>query len=503
MQGSTTLLTPNELAYALEIHQSTLDALVQNGVIPHTYIQVPDTDTKQIRFNPYTIAAWLQSSPNINKLEEDDNLEALRKQYKLISPKTMQQIKNLNEQFTPKRILKGYNLAKVKNKKLGFVYYARYMTDGKLIHSRWCTHTNNEVIAAKWAVENRERLLAEYVMRKKDNRKPYADLYSILKNYYVENSIYLKTDKENGREISENSRIAYHNFITKQFIPYLRKEKIKTVEQIDTTLLAQFRKRLRNGAVRKDGAIEVSGIKPQTINHYLSYVSMIFDHLITEGRVKTNPCKNLKALRIGKGDEKITGCYEINKLKGVFNKQWDNELSYILNLIIYTTDMRNIEIEKIKPEDIFAINNIHFIDIQESKSKNGVRIVPLHDFVYRKIMIYAKKHNKSSNECVFKFPRRKKLGSKAYKTAYYELAKHAGYTEEKLKSENIKFYSGRHFWKTLMNANGLGDAEEVFMGHRVSTDVAKRYNHRDKQGQAAMLKKAKEAFAILDKALFK
>jgi hypothetical protein len=41
------------------------------------------------------------------------------------------------------------------------------------------------------------------------------------------------------------------------------------------------------------------------------------------------------------------------------------------------------------------------------------------------------------------------------------------------------------------------------MGHKVSKDVSKRYNHRDKQGQKRLLAKARELFKILDKTLFK
>jgi hypothetical protein len=54
-----------------------------------------------------------------------------------------------------------------------------------------------------------------------------------------------------------------------------------------------------------------------------------------------------------------------------------------------------------------------------------------------------------------------------------------------------------------MNAEELGDVEEYFLGHKVSPDVAKNYNHRDKQGQKKILAKAKEVLKILDKQLFK
>jgi hypothetical protein len=54
-----------------------------------------------------------------------------------------------------------------------------------------------------------------------------------------------------------------------------------------------------------------------------------------------------------------------------------------------------------------------------------------------------------------------------------------------------------------MNREGLGeDAEELFMGHKVSNDVAKRYNHKDKQGKELMLVKTRKVFAILDSYIF-
>ena len=95
------------------------------------------------------------------------------------------------------------------------------------------------------------------------------------------------------------------------------------------------------------------------------------------------------------------------------------------------------------------------------------------------------------------------LSGSVYKKATLALADAVGYPREKLAEEHITFSSGRHFWKTLMNAEGLGDIEEYFMGHKVSGDVAKRYNHRDKHGQRKLIAKTKEVFRILDKALFR
>jgi len=55
----------------------------------------------------------------------------------------------------------------------------------------------------------------------------------------------------------------------------------------------------------------------------------------------------------------------------------------------------------------------------------------------------------------------------------------------------------------MMNAGGLGDdIEEVFMGHTVSGNVAKLYNHRDKLGKGRVIAKAKQVYKILEQYIF-
>ena len=72
----------------------------------------------------------------------------------------------LFQQFITAKKPKGYSLTKVANKKLGYVYYVRYTKDGKLVPTRWSTHTNNFEAATKFAVENKETLLSGYFQKK-------------------------------------------------------------------------------------------------------------------------------------------------------------------------------------------------------------------------------------------------------------------------------------------------------------------------------------------------
>ena len=488
------LFNTKELSHVLQIKSNTINELVSKGKIPYT--KIPTSNGEIVRFIPCKIKNWLRSKPNID-MDDKKYLNRFKTEINNEYSSAIKELKEIDKQFSERKDVKGFYLVKVNSKEYGFLYYARFIKDGKLVPTKRCTHTNNREAAERWAIENRERILNEYYNRNIVKKK-YGDLYTILRKYYSPNSPYLEIDIKRGRELSNDSRETYHNFILHQLIPFLRKKRIKTILEIDVPLLAKFQNWLLLD--RTVNGKKIIGNKPQTVNRNMSIISLIFDHLLIESEIKINPCKSLVCLKNNK--EHVRGCYEITKIKHAFNKTWNNLLPYLLCLLIYTTGMRNSEIERIKIKHIITIDKVRFIDVTKSKTKNGIRLVPLHDFVYRKIMAYAKKCNKSENDLIFKNNNVKYLSSEIYDMANLELAKHTKYTKAQLQKENITFYSGRHFWKTLMDSENLGDIEEYFMGHKVSSDVAKRYNHKDMQGKKKLLEKARKVFAILDKHIF-
>jgi len=486
------LLSQDDLIKILPVNKTAIDRLVSLGKIP--YKRITTENGEIIRFNPEIISNWIKNGINLY-MDDKKYLDRLKNRLVTSNPESIEELKKFSAQFVDPVEPKRYYLESVKNKKLGFVYYVKYLHNGVLVRTKWTTGTNNKELAVKFAIENRERLLKEYF--EKSTKKTYSEFLSIFKDYYAKDSEYLQIDINRGRKVKDDSRRTYHNFINNQFIPYLKSHGIKEIEQIDTPFLTKFQNYLL-AKKYKDGKT-IEGIKPQTVNHYISHISNIFDHLLLEGDIKTNPCKSVIPIKVSKEDQKITGCYEVDKLKGVFNRQWENELPYMLTLLIYTTNMRNSEIEKIRIGDFTMIDQYHFINISDSKTPNGIRAVPIHDFVYNKLMEYADKNNKT--DYIFK-TKSKKIQSTVYKKGVMELAKYIGYSLEDIEKENIRFYSGRHFWKTLMNGGELGDVEEFFMGHKVGRDVAKRYNHKDKQGREKLLEKTKKVFEILDKYIF-
>jgi len=396
-------------------------------------------------------------------------------------PTTVKAIRLVDHEYTAAKKYKGYNLVKRDNKKLGFVYYVRYWHKGRMLASKWCTHTNSYEKACEFAERNREDIINGYLGR------TGGDAVRFFKNFYdPKGKVYQNESRRNG-ELSDVKRNRSKAIMDDKFCRFLKERKIASFEEITVPVLDDFQDYLL-----------VKGLKAQTVNDNMSIIKKAFAYLMRKGMIKVNPCLDLLPVPERKEEKKTHGCYEVDKLKGIFNKRWKNKLSYLLNLLIYTTDMRNCEIQRFSKKDIVTVFGVHFIDLKKSKTESGIRLVPLHPFVYRKIMNYATEKGASDAEPI--------IGNVCwyhFKKAYKELGTMLKVDDDFLKERNIKFYSGRHFWKTMMNAGGLGeDAEETFMGHKVSSNVAKLYNHRDMQGKKLLAKKAKDVFKILDAKVF-
>jgi integrase len=382
---------------------------------------------------------------------------------------------------------KGYCLVKRPNKACGFLYYVRYIKDGKEVPSKWNTHTNNLAEAEHFARENRDRVLSEYYAR----HTPRGELYSILENYYTKKSPYLITDRNRNRIIGEKTRSVYYHFTVKVFIPFLKTERIKTFGDITPPLVVRFQNHLL-----------AKGNRPQTVNRYLGSTRAIFNQLLMTGVIRESAFDKVRMLKTGAKTGTIRGCHELDRITGVFNTPWKEKPHYLLCMVIYTTGLRNSEMERMRVKDLMEIEGCHFISVKKSKTENGVRTVPLHRFVYDQISGYIRETGKNPDDYLFSAhggPNQSTLYRAANRLLAEKLDVNGGYLEE----QKITFYSGRHFWKTLMSAEGLGeDIEEYFMGHKVYGDVSRRYNHKDRRGQKRLLEKARNVFAILDEKIF-
>ena len=387
-------------------------------------------------------------------------------------PDTVTALRKIDDENSRPKRRKGFNLIKRESKKYGFLYYARYSYNGKTLPTKWNTHTNNLEAAEQFARDNKDRLVEGY-LAKQDGR-----MFNMLEEFY---------NKEPERlYISERCRKEYSAVMHKKFIPYLKREKIASFDQIKAVTLNKFQDDLLS-----------RGLRAQTVNNIMKPVRKAFAELSRKGIMQENPANQIRGMPVRQADRKARGCYELEKIQNVFNKRWKDEEAYLLCLLIYTTGMRNCEIKRLKLEDIQAIDGCRFASVKKSKTPSGARLVPIHDFVYRKLKAWAVRNGKE-NAPLFDY-----RNAEPFNNANNRLAGQLKVSEEELEAENITFYSGRHYWKTLMSAEGLGeDIEEIFMGHKVTSNVAKLYNHRDRQGKKILAKKAGQVFSILDRCIF-
>jgi integrase len=414
----------------------------------------------------------------VKGLQQED-LTFFRLFVKTNFPDTIKALELIDSENTKPKRRKGFNLVIIDGK-YGRRIYARLSHNGKTLPTKFNTYADNEKEAELYVKKNKERLIDGYLSRKNGR------MYKILEDFY-------EAEQDN---ISDRCRKEYGNVIKNKFILFLQREKINELGQITKNVLIKFQDVLLKTGISVENK-KAKPVCPQSVNNQMKAVRKLFEKLARQNIIENNPCDFVKGLPVKEENRRPRGCYELERIKGVFCRKWKDELSYLLCSLIYTTGMRNSEIKRIKLNDIQLIDGCRFIKVEKSKTANGIRLIPLHKPLYEKIKIWGIKNNKG-NDFLFN------VHSERFNKANNELARRLKVSDEELEKENITFYSGRHYWKTLMSAEGLGeDIEEIFMGHKVSGNVAKLYNHKDKQGRSRMVKKAKQVFSILDRCVFK
>jgi len=261
-------------------------------------------------------------------------------------PDVVKALRNVDrENSLPKR-RKGFNLIKIESKKHGFLYYARFSHKGKILPTKFNMHTNNLALAEQFAMNNKTRLVERYLARK-DGR-----MYKILEEFYV-----------NEQNLCENIRREYENMIHNRFIPFLMREKIVSFDQITRKTLVKYQ-----------DCLQAEGMKAQTVNNNMKPVKKILAAMERKGLINEKP--NIEGLKVHEKDQKERGCYNLEKVQGVFDEQWENEESFILCLLIYTTGMRNSEIKRLCLKDIQTIDGCRFINVKKAKRLTASALSP-------------------------------------------------------------------------------------------------------------------------------
>jgi integrase len=348
------------------------------------------------------------------RAEQQGDITSMRVIFNTNFPDTIKALRRMDFENTQPKRRKGFNLVRRESKKHGFLYYARFSHNGKTLPTMFNTHTNDPSEAEQFAAENKSRLVEGYLARQ-DGR-----MFTMLEGFY----------KADQRHLSERCRKEYKQMIIDKFIPFLRREKITAFDQIKIAALARYQDYLL-----------AQGLKPQTVNNNLKPVKNILTEMARRGITQEDSGRQIRSIPLKQSDTKMRSCYELEKINGVFCRKWKDGLSYLLCSLIYTTGMRNSEIKRIGLNDIRLIDGCRFIRIEKSKTANGIRLIPLHEMIYRKLKAWAAKKGKE-NTVLFDFK-----NAEPFNKANNELARRLKVSDEELEKENISFYSGRHYWK--------------------------------------------------------
>jgi integrase len=385
-----------------------------------------------------------------------------------------------------------YYLFKRASKKYGFIYNVKYIDPqtNAILPTKYSTGTNDFETANKWAADNRDKLLAAYSGK--------AEL-TLLESYYNEGSKLFDYEKMDGRELSPKVRKQRKNFMIQHIVPFFQRAKVHYLSQITPIHIKELKKYLSTE----------KGLKPQTINYNLYSFKKCLAILKEAGKITAEFSNVSFRMNGSKKAEKERGIFAIDTLKGVFSKRWNNELSRVLCMVIYTTGIRNSEIQRLRLNDIEKIDEVYFLNVRGTKSKNAIRKVAIHPILYTAIERYAKENGIGNEAAIFG-----KVINHTFRKACFDMGSVLGITETELLKKAICFYSGRHTFKSIM---AIGNAEQVaeldinyqelFMGHNFSKEALKgtgineyAYKHFDAEsiGDTLFAKKGKEVIKILN-----
>jgi integrase len=384
-----------------------------------------------------------------------------------------------------------YYLLKRPSKKCGFIFQVRYIDPqtNAMLPTKYSTGTNDFEKANRWAVANRERCLASYEGK--------AEL-AILENYYLQGSKYLEYESYDGRFLSPDVMKQRQSFTNHHIIPFFQGKKVRYLSQITPLHIKELKHYL---SVEKH-------LTPQTINYNLHSFKKCLELLRDMGKITTDFSLSSFTEKGSRAAEKRRNIYHIESLKGVFSKQWDNGLSRVLCMVIYFTGIRNSEILRMRFNDIQKIEDVLFLNVRGTKSRNAIRKVPIHPVLYSTLEGYVKENGIDKDMPIFTG-----VYNDIFRQASFDMGSLFGYTEKKLLEESICFYSGRHTYKTILAVGvdeKIGDVpintQEMFMGHNFNKDELKkqgineyayRHTNADVIGDALLAKMGKEVLKIL------
>jgi integrase len=124
-------------------------------------------------------------------------------------------------------------------------------------------------------------------------------------------------------------------------------------------------------------------LKNKTINNHIVYVNNFLEFALARQLIKHNPVKAHESL---KEEESTKENYTDKDIQQILSNNLDDNILTFVKIAIYS-GMRLHEIHNLTNDDIKKDSEgIYYFDINKSKTKNGIRKVPIHEKILNEIL---------------------------------------------------------------------------------------------------------------------
>ncbi|MCT7494014.1 tyrosine-type recombinase/integrase [Aliarcobacter cryaerophilus] len=210
----------------------------------------------------------------------------------------------------------------------------------------------------------------------------------------------------------------------------------------------------------------------RTIDSYFTRYKTLFNFFLDNDYIYQNYFLTIKKMSdnsnnsfknfIDKQDTYNT--FEIEEIEELLTKITDKEIktSIIISLLL---GLRISEIFNLKKEDIKKIKDNYFINITKSKTKNGIRTIPLKNtfnFVIEELLL----NSKNNEFLLFKEEKEENRDNILQKRIMYNIRKY-------IKEKNKVFHSFRKNYTQILYKNNVEELYiKIFLGHSLKDNLS-------------------------------
>lgn len=228
-----------------------------------------------------------------------------------------------------------------------------------------------------------------------------------------------------------------------------------------------FKKRILSSVTRgelRDFFLDLAerGLSASSINKVISTIKVALSWAHKEGLLTHNPSEKLTAF-VGKPKEKgILDDEETNKL---FSVEWEEERSYVANLVAATCGLRAGEVLALRKEDIgldrlFVRHAWSHVDGLKAPKNGEQRQIPLLSEVRKRLLALSEKNPWDDGFIFFSTIENQPMDQTFLKKGLYKALEDIGISNEERLERNIVFHSWRHRYAAkmadLVDARSLG-----------------------------------------------